>query len=204
MNKKTSASLDIPYNGEFIVGVDEAGRGALAGDVIAAAVILDPQQPIDNLDDSKKLSNKKREVLYREINAKALDVGIGRANVEEIEELNILNASMLAMKRAVKSLSTNIEYILVDGNKIPNWEYPSLAVINGDSIIPCISAASIVAKVYRDMEMCKLSNKYPSYGFEKHKGYPTRQHKEILLSCGITEFHRKTYYPVKKIIDKIC
>ncbi len=195
---------DIPYKGIYIAGVDEAGRGALAGDVIAAAVILDPNKPIANLDDSKKLSKKKREYFYNEIKLKALDFGVGRASIDEIEKFNILNASMLAMQRAINSLSVKVEYILVDGNKTPDLEYPSRAIINGDSLIPCISAASIIAKVFRDKEMVKISAKYPCYGFEIHKGYPTKQHKEILLSNGITEFHRKTYSPIKEMISKTC
>ena len=195
-------SSSVPYQGIYVAGVDEAGRGALAGDVIAAAVILNPKKPIENLDDSKKIPKKKREFLYNEIKINALDFGIGRANIKEIEELNILNASMLAMKRAVDSLSIQVEYVLIDGNKTPDWKYPSTSIINGDSLVPCISAASIIAKVYRDMEMMKISSKYPSYGFDKHNGYPTRKHKEMLLSDGITEFHRKTYSPVKQLIKK--
>lgn len=184
---------------ELVAGVDEVGRGPLAGDVVAAAVILDPRNPIDGLADSKKLSEKKRQQLFEQIHCQALAVSIGRAGVEEIDQLNILWASMLAMKRAVDGLPVRPALVQVDGNRIPDWDYRAEAVIKGDQKIACISAASIIAKVVRDEEMLELSRRFPQYGFDKHKGYPTRAHCEALRQHGASEVHRRSFRPVAEV-----
>nr|WP_084035599.1 ribonuclease HII [Marinomonas ushuaiensis] len=190
------------YFGDLIAGTDEAGRGPLAGEVVAAAVILDPNRPIAGLADSKKLSEKKREALFIEIQEKALAFGIASASIEEIDEINILHASMLAMSRAVSLLSVVPEHVLVDGNRIPlNLPCPAEAVVKGDSRQAAISAASILAKVTRDRDIVKVSKIYPEYGFEKHKGYPTAQHLAALRLHGITPIHRRSFGPVKKILE---
>lgn len=190
------------YFGDLIAGTDEAGRGPLAGDVVAAAVILDPSRPIAGLADSKKLSEKNREALFIEIQEKALAYGIASASIEEIDEINILHASMLAMSRAVGLLSVKPEHVLVDGNRIPlNLPCPAEAVVKGDARQAAISAASILAKVTRDREIVEASKMYPEYGFEKHKGYPTAQHFEALRLHGITPIHRRSFGPVKKILE---
>lgn len=190
------------YSGDLIAGTDEAGRGPLAGEVVAAAVILDPSRPIDGLADSKKLSEKKREALFIEIQEKALAYGIASASIEEIDEINILHASMLAMSRAVGLLSVAPEHVLVDGNRIPlNLPCPAEAVVKGDARQAAISAASILAKVTRDRDIVEASKIYPEYGFEKHKGYPTAQHLEALRQHGITPIHRRSFGPVKKILE---
>ncbi|MBX2808279.1 MAG: ribonuclease HII [Cellvibrionaceae bacterium] len=183
-------------------GVDEVGRGPLAADVVTAAVILDPQRPITGLADSKKLSEGKRELLYEEICNRALAWSIARASVAEIDELNILQASLLAMKRAVDGLSIKPEHVLVDGNKIPSWQYSAQAVVKGDSRVPAISAASILAKVCRDREMVAYDKQYPGYGFAQHKGYPTRQHRDAIVRLGITPIHRRSYGPVKALMEE--
>jgi len=188
------------YQGILVAGVDEVGRGPLAGDVVTAAVILDPKQPIAGLNDSKKLTEKKREALFPFIQEHALCWAIARANVAEIDELNILQASLLAMKRAVEALSLQPEHVLVDGNKIPQWHYPAEAVVKGDSRVPAIAAASILAKVTRDREMLELDKQYPDYGFAQHKGYPTQTHRDALLQHGITPAHRRSYGPVKALL----
>lgn len=188
------------YQGVLLAGVDEVGRGPLAGDVVTAAVILDPSNPIEGLADSKKLSEKKRELLFNEIQEKALSFCIARASAEEIDEINILQASLLAMHRAVDGLPLTPEYVLVDGNKIPEWPYASEAVVKGDSRVAAISAASILAKVCRDREMVEMDAEYPGYGFAKHKGYPTKVHMEALEALGICPAHRKSYAPVRKIL----
>ena len=184
----------------IICGVDEVGRGPLAGPVVAAAVILDPARPIDGLADSKKLSEKKREALNQEILEKALAWSIARADIHEIDRLNILHASLLAMKRAVEQLSVQPEHAMIDGNKIPELHCSAEAVVGGDDSIACISAASIIAKVSRDREMTELDQKYPGYGLAKHKGYPTKQHLLALEQLGITEIHRQSFGPVKRLI----
>jgi ribonuclease HII len=181
-------------------GVDEAGRGCIVGSVIAAAVILDPLKPILGLADSKILSEKKRLYLNDEIKQKAMFWAIGEATREEIDELNILQASLLAMKRAILSLNLQPDNVLVDGNKIPNINIPCTAIVKGDAKIPVISAASILAKVYRDDQMRILHNKYPQYGFSKHKGYPTRQHIHTLNEYGPLPEHRKTFKPVRMLL----
>ena len=180
-------------------GCDEVGRGPLAGDVVAAAVILGPSIP-EGLNDSKKLTERKRERLFDEIKASAVAWSIGRASVEEIDRLNILNASLLAMKRAVESLSPLPDYVLVDGNKLPTWQFPAEAIVGGDGSIPCISAASVLAKVTRDREMLELDEKYPGYGLAKHKGYPTAQHLDALSRLGVAPIHRRSFGPVARLI----
>nr|WP_199612055.1 ribonuclease HII [Flocculibacter collagenilyticus] len=187
-----------PYT--LIAGVDEVGRGPLVGDVVTAAVILDPNNPIIGLADSKKISEKKRDLLYPEIIEKALAWSIGRASVAEIDELNILHATMLAMQRAVAGLSIKPEYVYIDGNRCPQLSVPSEAVIKGDSLVAEISAASIIAKVTRDKEMVELDNQYPDYGFAKHKGYPTKEHLAQLVQLGATPFHRKSFKPVQQAL----
>jgi len=184
-----------------LCGVDEVGRGPLAGDVVAAAVILDPLQPIEGLMDSKKLSEKKRNNLYQEICAKALDYSIARAGVPEIDELNIFHASLLAMQRAVNGLKIVPQMVLVDGKFCPDIPYPKQAIVKGDALVEAISAASILAKVVRDREMQAFEETYPGYGFAKHKGYPTKQHIQALNSLGICPIHRLSFKPVQKLLE---
>lgn len=191
------------YRGSLLAGVDEAGRGPLVGNVVAAAVILNPADPVPGLRDSKKLSEKKRELLYAQILQKATAVGIGAATPLEIDQLNILHASMLAMRRAVEALVQVPEYVLVDGNRLPEWSYASRAIVQGDALVDCISAASIIAKVTRDRQMTELSGTFPEYQFAKHKGYPTRFHIEMLEKHGPTEYHRKSFAPVRRVLDAI-
>lgn len=186
--------------GQLIAGVDEVGRGPLAGAVVAAAVILDPQNPIAGLTDSKKLTEKKRDALFDEIQEKALAYAIGRAEVEEIDAINILQASMLAMKRAVEQLSPAAEYALVDGNRVPELPCPCEPIIKGDLTEPAISAASILAKVTRDREMVLLDEQYPGYGLAKHKGYPTKDHMHALQTLGPSIIHRRSFGPVKQYL----
>lgn len=182
-------------------GVDEVGRGPLAGDVVTAAVILDPNNPIDGLMDSKKLSEKKRTYLAQQIKEKALAWHIAKATVDEIDQLNILQASLLAMKRAVEGLSIRPDHVLIDGNRCPNMDYSMQAIIKGDQTEPAIAAASILAKVSRDQEMCELDTLYPEYGFAKHKGYPTKQHREAMMQHGICPLHRRSYAPVRQFLS---
>ncbi|MBF7072282.1 ribonuclease HII [Glaciecola sp. MH2013] len=181
----------------LIAGVDEVGRGPLVGDVVTAAVILDPEKPIFGLTDSKKLSEKKREEFAELIKQNALSWSIGRATPIEIDELNILQATMLAMQRAVEGLTIQPEYVLVDGNRLPKWQYTADAVIKGDALFPQISAASIIAKVARDHEMVALHEQYPQYGFASHKGYPTKAHLEALEQHGPLSCYRQSFKPVK-------
>ncbi len=182
-------------------GVDEVGRGPLAGDVVAAAVILDPDKPIAGLADSKKLTEKRRESLALEIREKALSYCVARASVEEIDEINILHASLLAMKRAVDGLHIQPDFVSVDGNKLPQWHYRSEAVVKGDSKVAEISAASILAKVTRDNEMVELHQRHPEYGFAGHKGYPTAVHLAAIEKHGILPEHRRSYGPIKKFLE---
>jgi ribonuclease HII len=191
------------YQGVLLAGCDEVGRGPLAGDVVAAAVILDPQNPIDGLDDSKKLTEKKRELLFDEIKTKAKSWCVARASVAEIDQINILQASLLAMHRAVQGLHVQPEYVLVDGNKLPKWKYTAEAVVKGDSRVQAISAASILAKVVRDREMVEFDKKYPGYGLAEHKGYPTKFHLDAVIRLGITEIHRKSFAPVRAQVEQI-
>lgn len=190
------------YNGVLVAGVDEVGRGPLAGDVVAAAVILDPENPVEGLKDSKKLSEKKRELLAEEIRYKALAWSIARASVAEIDELNILQASLLAMKRAVETLVIQPQRVLVDGNKLPKWHYQAEAIVQGDSLVPAISAASILAKVQRDNEMLELDKRYPGYGLAEHKGYPTAKHLAAIQTLGVVEIYRRSFGPVRKILER--
>jgi len=190
---------------QLICGVDEAGRGPLAGAVFAAAVILDPQRPILGLADSKKLSEKKRDALAVQIKQDALAWAIASSSVEEIDSLNILQASLLAMKRAVEKLQQQFEVnphlVQVDGNKMPKIDLPCEAIVKGDSKVPAISAASILAKTARDADLYLLDKAFPQYGFAKHKGYPTEYHLEMLNKYGVSEVHRKSYAPVKLILS---
>jgi ribonuclease HII len=186
----------------LICGVDEAGRGPLAGAVFAAAVILDPTKPIAGLADSKKLSEKKRDALAIKIKEHALSWAIASSSVEEIDEINILQASLLAMKRAVEALSVVPNEVLVDGLHCPKLPMPMRAIVQGDSKEQAISAASILAKTARDADLYQLDKLYPEYGFAKHKGYPTPLHMQMLEQHGVLSIHRKSYAPVKKILNK--
>lgn len=184
-----------------IAGTDEAGRGPLVGSVVAAAVILDPNNPIEGLNDSKKLTEKKREKLFIEIQGKALAWAIAESSAAEIDEINILQASLLAMRRAVEALSIQPDHVLIDGNKLVQGLSMSCeAVIGGDALHAEISAASILAKVTRDREMVALDAKYPQYGFAKHKGYPTKAHFEAIAQYGVIAEHRRSFGPVKKVL----
>ena len=188
-------------NVNYIAGVDEVGRGPLVGDVVTAAVILDPNKPIAGLADSKKLSDKKRQLLAAEIKEKALCYAIGRCSPTEIDELNILHATMLAMSRAVEGLSVKPEFVFIDGNRVPSQlAVPAQAVVKGDSLVEEISAASILAKVARDEEMIELDKRYPDYGFAGHKGYPTKAHFAALEQYGAIAEHRKSFKPVQRIL----
>ncbi|MGK0442101.1 MAG: ribonuclease HII [Pseudohongiellaceae bacterium] len=191
------------YQGVLVAGTDEVGRGPLAGDVVAAAVILDPDKPIEGLNDSKKLTKKKREALFPIIQERALSWCVARASVDEIEEINILHASMLAMARAVQGLSVQPEHVLVDGNRIPKWNFSAEAVVKGDARVQSIAAASILAKVTRDREMVEMDALYPGYGLAGHKGYPTKMHMQALEDLGVSPIHRKTFGPVKKQLEKL-
>ncbi|MCL1036376.1 ribonuclease HII [Shewanella submarina] len=186
----------------LVAGVDEVGRGPLIGDVVTAAVILDPANPIAGLNDSKKLSEKKRDALYGEIMEKALAVSVGRCSPAEIDELNILHATMTAMQRAVAGLSIRPEKVLVDGNRTPDFGLPADAVVKGDGLVAAISAASIIAKVVRDKEMEALDAKYPQYGLAKHKGYPTKAHFEALAEHGVLPEHRRSFRPVREWLEQ--
>lgn len=185
-------------------GVDEAGAGPLCGDVVAAAVILNPDQPIEGLNDSKKLTEKRREILFEQICSKALSISVARATVDEIDRLNILKARMLAMSRAVDGLNILPEYALVDGNRLPELTISATAVIKGDSLVAAISAASILAKVTRDREMIEMDALYPGYGFARHKGYGTQIHKEALMRLGPCAIHRRSYAPVKIALERFA
>lgn len=186
-----------------IAGVDEVGRGPLVGAVVTAAVILDPTKPIIGLADSKKLSEKRREALYEEIKEKALAWSLGRAEPQEIDRLNILHATMLAMQRAVAGLNIEPDMVLIDGNRCPVLPMASLAIVKGDSKVAEISAASILAKVTRDREMVALDQQFPEYGFAKHKGYPTPEHLECLARLGAIEHHRRSFAPVKRALGLV-
>ena len=185
----------------LIAGVDEVGRGPLVGDVVTAAVILDPNKPVAGLNDSKKLSEKKRSMLYEQIIENALCWSVGRATPAEIDEINILHATMLAMTRAVEGLSIQPQHVKVDGNRCPQWRYSSEAIVKGDGSVAEISAASIVAKVTRDREMETLHLSYPEYGFNQHKGYPTKLHMEKLAELGPLAAHRMSFKPVQNALQ---
>lgn len=192
--------LQQAWVGKRIAGVDEVGRGPLCGPVVTAAVILDPNNPIAGLNDSKKLTEKKREALFVEIQTKALAWCIARAEVEEIDRLNILQATMLAMQRAVQGLSIKPDLALIDGNRCPQLSIPSEAVVQGDGLVAEISAASILAKVSRDREMAILDQQYPGYGIAKHKGYPTPAHLKALQELGPTPIYRRSFGPVRRFL----
>lgn len=185
----------------MIAGVDEVGRGPLVGDVVTAAVILDPARPILELNDSKKLSEKKREALFPIIQARALAWSVGRATPAEIDDINILQATLLAMTRAVQGLAIQPDFVQVDGNRLPAWSYAAEAIVKGDGSVACISAASIIAKVVRDREMLALDKIYPEYGFAKHKGYPTKAHLECLANLPILPNYRRSFKPVAKLLQ---
>jgi len=202
--KKVFATFEYPI-AYCIAGVDEVGRGPLVGDVVTAAVILDPENPIEGLMDSKKLSDKKRQNLSIEIKEKAIAWAIGRASPEEIDTLNILHATMLAMQRAVLDLAVTPDYVLVDGNRCPIFmndkgNIDSQAVVKGDDRVAEISAASILAKVVRDDEMLALDKLHPEYGFAKHKGYPTKAHLEKIVEHGVLDCYRASFKPVARVI----
>ena len=186
----------------LLAGVDEVGRGPLAGPVVAAAVILDPARPVVGLADSKQLTAARRETLADQIQDYAMAWALGRAEVDEIDQINILQASLLAMQRAVAALQPAAEYALIDGNRLPNLDCAAEAVIKGDARVAVISAASIIAKVARDREMVMLDATYPGYGFAKHKGYPTREHLQALGNLGVCEIHRRSFRPVKRILEQ--
>jgi len=187
----------------LIAGVDEAGRGPLAGPVVAAAVILDPASPVEGLADSKKLSASRREQLAAEIRARALAWALGRAEVAEIDRLNILQASLLAMQRAVAALNMTPAKVLVDGNRCPPLACPCEAIVKGDTTVPAISAASILAKVARDAELRQLHDRYPHYGFAQHKGYPTAAHLDALRRHGPCPEHRCSFAPVAAVLQTL-
>jgi ribonuclease HII len=195
--------LDFPaWQPEIVCGVDEAGRGPLFGEVVAAAVILDPSQPIAGLGDSKQLSEKVRDQLFKLIWEQAIAVSIGRASVAEIDQLNILQASMLAMQRAVEGLSVQPDMALIDGNRCPTLACPAQAIVKGDAKELCIGAASIIAKVTRDQDMQAWHKRYPYYGLDKHKGYPTKQHLLALAEHGVCDQHRRSFGPVARILEQ--
>jgi ribonuclease HII len=193
--------LEFTYpDATLIAGVDEVGRGPLCGDVVTAAVILDPNKPIKGLTDSKKLTEKKREHLFDIIKQDALAWSVARASVDEIDKLNILHASMLAMQRAVSNLPIKPNFVLVDGNRCPDFGIQTQAVVKGDLLVPEISAASILAKVTRDRVMVELDKLYPQYGLAKHKGYPTKAHLIAIKEHGINHLYRKSFAPVKNLM----
>lgn len=199
----SESDLDLfaPEQFSRIAGVDEVGRGCLAGPVVAAAVILDPNRPIKGLRDSKKLSAKKREELAQEIKEKALAWSVAAMGPEVIDKINILQATLEAMKAAVEKLPVEPDFVQVDGNKLPKWKWLSEAVVKGDDKVEWISAASIIAKTTRDAYMCKIAKLYPQYGFEHHVGYGTAEHIKALKAYGPTPIHRKTFAPVREVID---
>ena len=195
----TAADLFEGTAGHLVAGVDEVGRGPLAGDVVAAAVILAESHP-DGVTDSKMLTPERREVLAERIRDEAVSWALGRATVAEIDELNILQASLLAMRRAVEALPIQPSLVLVDGNRLPKWPYEARAIVKGDLTEPSIGAASILAKVQRDGEMMVLNQQYPGYGFDRHKGYPTKVHLAALEQLGVCPAHRKSFGPVRRLL----
>lgn len=199
----SESDLDLfaPEQFSRIAGVDEVGRGCLAGPVVAAAVILDPNRPIKGLRDSKKLSAKKRDELAQEIKEKALAWSVAAMGPEVIDKINILQATLQAMKAAVEKLPVEPDFVQVDGNKLPKWKWLSEAIVKGDDKVEWISAASIIAKTTRDAYMCKIAKLYPQYGFEHHVGYGTAEHIKALKAYGPTPIHRKTFAPVREVIN---
>lgn len=201
---KITLQDDLPVINGLLAGTDEAGRGPLAGNVVAAAVILHPDFHISGLDDSKKLTERKRRLLAEEIKQKALSWSLVSISPRQIDEINILQASLLAMKTAVEKLDVSPDHVFVDGNKtLPGCICDNTAVIKGDSRVAEISAASILAKVERDAQMLDLHKRYPQYGFDKHKGYPTRAHREILGEIGPCPVHRRSYAPVREALAEV-
>ena len=195
----TGADLFDGTAGQLVAGVDEVGRGPLAGDVVAAAVILTDSPP-EGVTDSKMLTPERREALAERIRDEAVSWALGRATVAEIDELNIMQASLLAMRRAVKALPTQPSLVLVDGNRLPRWPYEARAIVKGDLTEPSIGAASILAKVQRDVEMLALHEHYPAYGFDRHKGYPTKAHLAALETAGVSPVHRRSFGPVRRLL----
>ena len=195
----TAADLFDGTAGQLVAGVDEVGRGPLAGDVVAAAVIFIDSPP-EGVTDSKMLTPERREALAERIRDEAFSWALGRATVAEIDELNIMQASLLAMRRAVKALPTQPSLVLVDGNRLPRWPYEARAIVKGDLTEPSIGAASILAKVQRDAEMLALHEHYPAYGFDRHKGYPTKAHLAALETAGISPVHRRSFGPVRRLL----
>ena len=195
----TAADLFEGTAGHLVAGVDEVGRGPLAGDVVAAAVILTDSPP-EGVTDSKMLTPERREALAERIREEAVSWALGRATLAEIDELNILQASLLAMRRAVEALHIQPSLVLVDGNRLPKWPYEARAIVKGDLTEPSIGAASILAKVQRDAEMLALHEHYPAYGFDRHKGYPTKAHLAALETAGISPVHRRSFGPVRRLL----
>ncbi len=199
---KITLQDELPAINGLLAGTDEAGRGPLAGNVVAAAVILNPDETIDGLDDSKKLTEKKRQILAAEIKQKALAWAVVSISPQQIDEINILQASLLAMRTAAEKLGVRPDHVFVDGNKVlPDCFCANTAIIKGDSRVAEISAASILAKVERDAQMLVLHEQYPEYGFDKHKGYPTKVHREILSEIGPCPEHRRSYAPVREALS---
>ncbi len=201
MQEQTLLLFEETMDDQIIAGVDEAGRGPLCGEVFAAAVILDPEKPIEGLDDSKKLTEKRREALAKEIKEKAKAWAIASSSVEEIDTINILQASLLAMRRAVAALSIEPTLLRVDGNQDPKSAVRAVTVVKGDALYPEISAASILAKVARDESMILAEQQFPGFGFAKHKGYGTKAHLAALQRLGVTKIHRKSFAPIKKLLS---
>ena len=195
----TAADLFESTAGHLVAGVDEVGRGPLAGDVVAAAVILTDSPP-EGVTDSKMLTPERREALAERIRDEAVSWALGRATLAEIDELNILQASLLAMRRAVEALHIQPSLVLVDGNRLPKWPYEARAIVKGDLTEPSIGAASILAKVQRDAEMLALHEHHPAYGFDRHKGYPTKAHLAALETAGISPVHRRSFGPVRRLL----
>lgn len=192
----------VPVPRGRVAGVDEAGRGPLAGPVVAAAVILDENNPVEGLRDSKRLTAARRDRLFDDIREKALAWSVASASVAEIDTINILQATLLAMQRAVDALQPQAQFVFIDGNRCPALPCPAQAIIKGDDRVTAISAASIIAKVTRDREMLLLDEQYPGYGLAQHKGYPSKAHLAALQSLGITDIHRRSYAPVRKLLER--
>lgn len=203
MSRAPLPPFECRYQGRLLAGVDEVGRGPLIGAVVTAAVILDPENPVEGLTDSKKLTEKRREALFDEITEKALCWNLGRCEAGEIDQLNIYQATMVAMERAVAGLAIAPEYVLVDGNRCPKWHWPSEPVVKGDLRVAAISAASILAKVTRDREMTEMDTQWPGYGLARHKGYPTPDHLEALGRLGVTPQHRRSFRPVREALETV-
>ncbi|RBW64335.1 ribonuclease HII [Vibrionales bacterium C3R12] len=198
--KQELPEFEYPTGYSLVAGIDEVGRGPLVGDVVTAAVILDPNNPIEGLTDSKKLSEKKRLALYPEIKEKSLAWAVGRCSPEEIDQFNILQATMVAMQRAIEGLSIQPDLALIDGNRVPTLSMDAIAVVKGDLRVQEISAASIIAKVVRDQEMEDLDKLHPEFGFAQHKGYPTKAHFAAIEQHGVIDQHRKSFKPVKRAL----